>query len=113
VPKGGKEEALIAIEAADNAFKKWSQVTAYERSRLLKKYFELIMEHEDILAEIITTEMGKPLKEAKGEVQYAANYIEWYAEEAKRLYGETIPSHDANKRLQVWKKPVLNLFMRF
>ncbi|SES20514.1 NAD-dependent succinate-semialdehyde dehydrogenase [Psychrobacillus sp. OK032] len=106
VPKGGKDEALAAVEAAHRAFESWSDTTAYERAALLKKYFHLIIDHEEELAEIMTREMGKPFTEAKGEVHYAANYIEWYAEQAKRIYGETIPSHDKNKRLQVWKKPI-------
>lgn len=106
VPKGGKEEATQAVEAASNAFEEWSNLTAYDRARLLKKYYDLMIENQDELAEIMTKEMGKPLAEAKGEVQYAADYIEWYAEQAKRIYGETIPTHNANKRLQVWKKPV-------
>lgn len=106
VPKGGTEEALQAVEAADQAFKDWSGRTAFDRAKLLKKYYEAIIEHEQELAELMTKEMGKPLKEARGEVHYAANYIEWYAEQAKRIYGETIQTHDPNKRLQVWKKPV-------
>ena len=106
VPKGGKKEALQAVDAASNAFEEWSNFTAYDRAKLLKRYYDLMIENEDELAELMTREMGKPLAEAKGEVHYAANYIEWYAEQAKRIYGETIPTHDANKRLQVWKKPV-------
>ncbi|MEI3605771.1 NAD-dependent succinate-semialdehyde dehydrogenase [Pseudogracilibacillus sp. SE30717A] len=106
VPRGGKAEAMAAVEAAYKAFEEWSDTTAYERAALLKKYYGLIIDHEDELAELMTKEMGKPLKEARGEVHYAANYIEWYAEQAKRIYGETIPTHDKNKRLQVWKKPV-------
>src|SRR5699024_2803766 len=106
VPRGGKEEALEAIEAADTAFKSWSKTTAYERATLLKRFYHLMIENEDELAELMTKEMGKPLSEAKGEVHYAANYIEWYAEEGKRIYGEMIPTHDQNKRLQVWKKPI-------
>ncbi len=106
VPKGGRIEALQAVEAAHHAFEEWSGTTAYERAKLLKKYFNLIIDHEQELAELMTTEMGKPLSEAKGEVHYAANYIEWYSEQAKRIYGETIPTHDKNKRLQVWKKPI-------
>lgn len=106
VPKGGRKEALYAVEAAADAFEQWSEKTAYDRAKVLKRYFDLILEHEQELAEIMTKEMGKPLAEAKGEVHYAANYIEWYAEQAKRIYGETIPTHDTNKRLQVWKKPV-------
>lgn len=106
VPKGGREQALHAVEAASNAFEAWSSLTAYDRSKYLKEYYDLIIEHEQELAELMTKEMGKPFSEAKGEVHYAANYIEWYAEQAKRIYGETIPTHDINKRLQVWKKPV-------
>ena len=106
VPKGGRKEALYAVQAAADAFEQWTEKTAYDRAKVLKRYFDLIIEHEQELAEIMTKEMGKPLAEAKGEVHYAANYIEWYAEQAKRIYGETIPTHDANKRLQVWKKPV-------
>jgi succinate-semialdehyde dehydrogenase/glutarate-semialdehyde dehydrogenase len=106
VPKGGRREALQAVEAAEAAFPEWSTTTAFERSKLLKKYYDEIVAHEDELAELMTQEMGKPLSEARGEVHYAANYIEWYAEQAKRIYGETIQTHDNNKRLQVWKKPV-------
>lgn len=106
VPKAGKAEARAAVDAAHAAFESWSETTAYERAALLKKYYDLIIENGDELAELMTKEMGKPLHEAKGEVQYAANYIEWYAEQAKRIYGETITTHDKNKRLQVWKKPV-------
>src|SRR5690625_361965 len=106
VPRGGKEETLDAVEAAYKAFEIWSSTTTYERSRILKKYYNIIIEHERELAELMTKEMGKPLTEALGEVHYAANYIEWYAEQAKRIYGETIPTHHQNKRLQVWKKPI-------
>lgn len=106
VPKGGKKEALLAVEAAHDAFEPWAETTAYDRAKLLRKYFDLIVHHEQELGELMTKEMGKPLAEAKGEVHYAANYIEWYAEQAKRIYGETIPTHDNDKRLQVWKKPI-------
>lgn len=106
VPYGGKNEALQAVDAADNAFDEWANLTAYDRAKLLKKFYDLMIDHEQELGELMTKEMGKPLAEAKGEVHYAANYIEWYAEEAKRIYGETIPTHDSNKRLQVWKKPI-------
>ncbi|MGM8364414.1 NAD-dependent succinate-semialdehyde dehydrogenase [Virgibacillus sp. W0181] len=106
VPKGGKQEAVQAVAAASDAFEGWADQTAYDRSKLLRKFFDLMIEHEDELAEIMTKEMGKPFKEAKGEVHYAANYLEWYAEEGKRIYGETIPTHVPNKRLQVWKKPI-------
>lgn len=106
IPNGGKEEANQAVEAAYQAFKKWSQTTAYERATYLKKLHDLILENQDELARMMTLEMGKPLTESTGEVVYGASFVEWYAEEAKRVYGETIPSHAPNKRLQVWRKPV-------
>ncbi len=106
VPYGGKEEAEAAIEAADVAFQTWSKTTAYERATYLQNLHRLLIEHQEELAAIMTLEMGKPIQESRGEVLYAASYIEWYAEEGKRVYGETIPTHLANKRLQVWKKPV-------
>ncbi|WP_410960523.1 aldehyde dehydrogenase family protein, partial [Salmonella sp. SKLX063344] len=83
-----------------------SEKTAYERATYLQKLNGLILENQDEFARTMTLEMGKPLNESKGEVVYAASFVEWYAEEAKRVYGETIPSHSSNKRLQVWKKPV-------
>ncbi|MFC2949632.1 NAD-dependent succinate-semialdehyde dehydrogenase [Virgibacillus sediminis] len=106
VPYGGKKEAQAAIEAADRAFSSWSSLTAYERAGYLKKLQELMLENEEELAETMTLEMGKPMKESRGEVRYAASFLEWFAEEGKRVYGETIPSHLGGKRLQVWKKPV-------
>lgn len=106
VPNGGEKEANEAIEAAHEAFQTWSQLTVYERGGYLKKLHQRILEHEEELAQIMTAEMGKPIKESRGEVGYSATFIEWYAEEGKRIYGETIPSHVGNKRMQVWKKPV-------
>src|SRR5699024_2177192 len=106
VPNGGKEESALAIDAAYNAFQSWSKLTAYERSNYLKKLNDLLLAHQEELAEIMTLEMGKPLTQSLGEVVYSASFVEWYAEEAKRIYGETIPSHLPNKRLQVWRKPV-------
>lgn len=106
VPRGGEAETEAAIEAAYSAFQSWSKLTAYERSAYLKKLYELMLENQEELAEIMTLEMGKPIKESRGEVVYAATFIEWYAEEAKRVYGETIPTHMNNKRMQVWKKPI-------
>jgi len=106
VPNGGKDEAKQAIDAASESFREWSQRTAYERASYLKKLNDLVLEHAEDLAKTMTLEMGKPLAEAKGEVVYGASFIEWYAEEAKRVYGETIPSQITTKRLQVWKKPV-------
>lgn len=106
VPYGGEEETNQAIDAAHAAFGTWSKETAYTRSNLLKRLNDLMLENKEELAQIMTQEMGKPIQESRGEVDYAASFIEWFAEEAKRMYGDTIPSHVGDKRLQVWKKPV-------
>lgn len=106
VPNGGTKEAIMAIDAAYDAFDGWSKLTAYERSNYLKKLNDLIIENKDELGRIMTLEMGKPITQSIGESIYSASFVEWYAEEAKRVYGETIPSHIANKRMQVWRKPV-------
>lgn len=106
VPNGGANEANKAIEAASSAFRDWSAYSAYERSDLLRKWYDLITLHRDDLAETMTMEQGKPLKEALGEINYANGFISWYAEEAKRIYGETIPATQRNKRILVQKQPV-------
>ncbi|MEJ9150615.1 NAD-dependent succinate-semialdehyde dehydrogenase [Bacillus smithii] len=106
VPNGGKEEAKKAVDAAYNAFLSWSKKTAGERSALLYKWHRLIDEHKEEIGEIMTREQGKPLKEAIGEVDYANSFISWYAEEGKRIYGETIPASHENKRILVLKQPV-------
>ena len=106
VPNGGKEEAKKAVDAAYNAFLSWSKKTAGERSALLYKWHQLIDEHKEEIGEIMTREQGKPLKEAIGEVDYANSFISWYAEEGKRIYGETIPASHENKRILVLKQPV-------
>lgn len=106
VPNGGKEEAKKAVDAAYNAFLSWSKKTAGERSALLYKWHQLIDEHKEEIGEIMTREQGKPLKEAIGEVNYANSFISWYAEEGKRIYGETIPASHENKRILVLKQPV-------
>ena len=106
VPNGGKEEAKKAVDAAYNAFLLWSKKTAGERSALLYKWHRLIDEHKEEIGEIMTREQGKPLKEAIGEVDYANSFISWYAEEGKRIYGETIPASHENKRILVLKQPV-------
>lgn len=103
---GGKPEAEMAVEAAYEAFSSWSKLVAGERAGYLKKWYQLIDEHKEEIARIMTKEQGKPLKEALGEVQYANSFIEWYAEEGKRVYGEIIPSSHPNKRLFVKKQPV-------
>jgi succinate-semialdehyde dehydrogenase/glutarate-semialdehyde dehydrogenase len=106
VPNGGKAEAKKAVDAAYNAFLSWSKKTAGERSALLYKWHQLIEEHKEEIGEIMTREQGKPLKEAIGEVDYANSFISWYAEEGKRIYGETIPASHENKRILVLKQPV-------
>ncbi|WLR49072.1 NAD-dependent succinate-semialdehyde dehydrogenase [Halobacillus litoralis] len=106
VPKGGKNEAEQAVDAASDAFKNWSQFSAYERSEVIRKWFDLINEHKEDLARTMTQEQGKPLKESLGEMNYANGFISWYAEEAKRVYGEQIPATQRNKRLFVHKQPV-------
>ncbi len=106
VPLFGAAETKHAIEAAEKAFKTWSKTTAKERSALLRRWYNLIIENTDKIAAIMTAEQGKPLAEAKGEVVYAANFIEFFAEEAKRIYGETIPTFKADSRIVVIKQPV-------
>lgn len=106
IPKGGEKEAAAAADAAATAFKTWSKKTAQERSTILMKWHQLIEQHQDELAEIMTTEQGKPVEEAKGEIQYGNDYIAWFAEEGKRIYGETIPAPYENKRITVKKQPV-------
>ncbi|MFL8938593.1 NAD-dependent succinate-semialdehyde dehydrogenase [Rossellomorea oryzaecorticis] len=106
IPRGGKDEAVRAVDAADKAFRDWSRKSVYERSELIRKWYDLINEHKEDLAETMTREQGKPLKEAAGEIQYANGFISWYAEEGKRVYGEQIPATQTNKRLFVSKQPV-------
>ena len=106
VPKMGTAETRRAIEAADKALPAWRALTAKERSTKLRRWFELMIENQDDLARLMTTEQGKPLAEAKGEIAYAASFIEWFAEEAKRVYGDTIPGHQPDKRLIVIKQPI-------
>ena len=106
VPDLGVEETRQAIEAANTAFGEWSALTAKARSKILRKWFDLQIENKEDLAVIMTTEMGKPLAEARGEVEYAASFIEFYAEEAKRVTGETIPTHKTDSRIVVIKQPV-------
>ncbi len=106
VPIGGAAEAKLAVDAAHQAFKTWSKTTAEERSKLLMKWHILIEENKEEIAKIMTMEQGKPLKEAIGEMNYANSFISWYAEEGKRVYGETIPASSPNKRILVRKEPV-------
>ena len=100
------EQAEQAVMAASSALASWSAKSAQQRARLLRKWFDLIMQHQDDLGRILTLEQGKPLAEAKGEIAYGASFIEWFAEEGKRIYGDVIPAPDADKRIIVIKQPV-------
>jgi succinate-semialdehyde dehydrogenase/glutarate-semialdehyde dehydrogenase len=106
VPRFGEAEAVKAVERAETAFKDWSRKLAKERSVVLRRWFDLIIANKEDLALIMTSEQGKPLAEARGEVDYAASFVEFYAEEAKRVYGETIPSHRADARIVVLRQPI-------
>ena len=103
---GGAKIAKKAVDAANNAFSSWSNKTAKYRSEILEKWCNLIIENSNDLAEIMTLECGKPIKESKGEVLYGASFIKWFAEEGKRTYGEVIPTTHENKRMIVIKQPV-------
>ncbi|WP_417473309.1 NAD-dependent succinate-semialdehyde dehydrogenase [Leisingera sp.] len=100
------DDARAAIAAASVAQRDWAQWTGKERAAVLRRWFDLMVAHADDLAAILTAEMGKPLAEAKGEIVYGASFIEWFAEEAKRIYGDTIPGHQRDKRILVMKQPV-------
>jgi succinate-semialdehyde dehydrogenase/glutarate-semialdehyde dehydrogenase len=106
VASATREDARRAIEAADRALPGWAGLTAKERAGILRRWFDLIVEAADDLAAILTAEQGKPVGEAKGEILYGAAFIEWFAEEAKRVYGETIPTNVPDRRLLVLKQPI-------
>ena len=106
IPRLGKAETERAIDAADAALPAWRALTAQERADLLMKWHDLMLEHQQDLAMLMTYEQGKPLKEAAGEIAYAASFLRWFAEEARRVYGETIPAAKANQRIVVTKQPV-------
>ena len=106
VPNLSRTETARAIAAAATAQKEWAARTAKERAAVLRRWFDLMMANQDDLGTILCAEMGKPLAEAKGEIGYGASFIEWFAEEAKRVYGETIPGHLRDKRLTVIKQPI-------
>ncbi|HMM09402.1 MAG TPA: NAD-dependent succinate-semialdehyde dehydrogenase [Paracoccus solventivorans] len=101
-----RAEVARAIEAAHRAMKDWAARPAKERAQIMRRWFELMMQNQDDLGTILTAEQGKPLPEAKGEIAYGASFIEWFGEEAKRVYGETIPGHMADKRLTVLRQPI-------
>ena len=106
VPSLGRAETRQAIEAADRAFHEWRKKTGKERAAVLRTWFDLMMANQEDLARLMTIEQGKPLAESRGEVAYAASFLEWFGEEAKRVYGDTIPAHQADKRLVVIKQPI-------
>ena len=106
VPNSGAAEARRAIEAANAAWPAWRAKTAKERAAILRKWFDLMMANQEDLALILTAEQGKPLAEAQGEIAYGASFIEWFAEEGKRIYGDTIPRHQPDKRIVVLKEPI-------
>ena len=106
VAKCGTAETRRMIEAAAVAQKQWAKSTIKERAAVLRRWFDLVMENHEDLAQILTAEQGKPLAEARGEVAYGANYIEWFSEESKRVYGDTIPQPSNDKRIVVIKQPV-------
>jgi len=106
VPNMGAAETRRAIEAAERAWPAWRAKTAKERATILRKWFDLMMAAQEDLAQILTAEQGKPLAEARGEIAYGASFIEWFAEEGKRAYGDVIPTHQADKRILVIKQPI-------
>jgi succinate-semialdehyde dehydrogenase/glutarate-semialdehyde dehydrogenase len=106
IPKMGATETQRAIDAAARALPAWAARTAKDRALVLRRWFDLLLVHQDDLAMLMTAEQGKPLAESKGEITYAALFIEWFAEEGKRLYGDVIPGHQADKRILVLRQPV-------
>ena len=106
VPNLGPAEVARAIAAAAEAMTAWGARTAKDRANILRRWFDLMMANQDDLGCILTAEMGKPLAEARGEIAYGASFIEWFAEEAKRIYGETIPGHQPDKRITVLRQPI-------
>jgi succinate-semialdehyde dehydrogenase/glutarate-semialdehyde dehydrogenase len=106
VPKLGRAETRAAIDAAARAFPAWRRKSAKERAAVMRRWFDLMIANQDDLARLMTTEQGKPLAESRGEVGYAASFLEWFGEEAKRVYGDTIPAPQADKRIIVVKEPI-------
>lgn len=106
VPDMGRAEAKRAIDAAHAAWPAWAGLTAKQRAALLRKWYELILQNQDDLGALMTLEQGKPLAEAKGEVVYGASFVEWFAEEGRRIYGDVIPAHASDKRIVVIKQPI-------
>jgi succinate-semialdehyde dehydrogenase / glutarate-semialdehyde dehydrogenase len=106
LPDAGLENIKVAIDQAKTAQAKWARRSGKERAAVMRKFFDLVVENNEDLAVILTSENGKPLAESRGEVSYGAGYIEWFGEEAKRVYGDTIPGHQADKRIIILKQPV-------
>ncbi|MBT8100639.1 MAG: NAD-dependent succinate-semialdehyde dehydrogenase [Gammaproteobacteria bacterium] len=106
IPSGRREDAIAAVDAAEDALPSWSALPAKERSRLIRRWYDLIVDNVDDLARILTAEQGKPIAEARGEILYGAAFFEWYAEEGKRVYGETIPAPSSDQRLLVLRQPI-------
>src|SRR6201997_1126863 len=106
VPNMGATEPRRAIEAAHAAFPAWVAKTAKERGTILRRWYDLLLANQEDLAILMTAEQGKPLAESKGEIAYAASFIDWFAEEGKRLYGDVIPGHQVDKRILVLRQPV-------
>ena len=106
VPDLGADETNAAIDAAQAALPAWAKKTAKERAQILRRMYELMLQHQDDLARLLTAEQGKPLAEARGEIAYAASFLEWFGEEAKRMYGDLIPGHAVDKRIMVLRQPI-------
>jgi succinate-semialdehyde dehydrogenase/glutarate-semialdehyde dehydrogenase len=106
VPRLGADDTHRAIDAAARALPAWRKTTAKERARVMRRWFEFMVEHQEDLARLMTTEQGKPLAESRGETAYAASFLEWFGEEAKRVYGDTIPGPQSDKRIVVIKQPI-------
>src|SRR5260221_1574273 len=106
VPRLGAVETRSAIDAAARAFPAWRKKTAKERAAVMRRWFDLMMANQEDLAQLMTAEQGKPIVESRGEVAYAASFLEWFGEEAKRVYGDTIPGHQPDKRIVVVKEPI-------
>ena len=106
VPNLGADETRAAIDAAAGALPAWRARTAKDRAAVLKRFFDLMMEHQEDLAVLMTAEQGKPLAESRGEIAYAASFMEWFAEEGKRVYGDVIPGTQQDRRIVVLKQPV-------
>src|SRR5205823_6940776 len=106
VPRMGVAETRRAIERAERALPSWRSLVAKDRARILRRWADLMLDHQEDLARLLTTEQGKPLAEARVEVEYAASFYEWFGAQAKRIDGDTIPTHAADKRIVVTKHPI-------